>query len=358
MLPRRGLLVLLALALTGGGLHAAPSDPARLQLLAKMWNVTGADYFCFDARDHLGGAMEGVKIIANPEGKKADHDLFVAIYHNDSHPVYGNGLRRVYLATSDDLQTWKMRSVQGGSSDYPASQATIKAAPQGGFVVAWEQETAAGNSVHVRYYANKDLLYNAIATRMQDCPRQLSLDTQMEGAPTITAITETDVVLDFYQQQKVAGQAAVTRHARGRLSNFFPVSTPCTWQSVPQKLTDDSVLHWLVQWNEAAGASIGDSDGIATYTPRKLGSKVRFSLVEARLEAGNMNASKVFLRDHDSFNADPVWLNVGSTSYGMPSVTTDLKLNGQKITLVSVYIYPEGAVPGQTGQLIYYFKQY
>lgn len=118
-MPRLVAILLLGLLLAGPAL-AAPSDPARLQLLKKMWNVTGADYFHFDSRDHLGGPMEGVKIIANPEGQKTDHDLFIAIYHNDSHPVYGNGLQRVYLATSDDLQTWKMRSVQGGSSDYPA----------------------------------------------------------------------------------------------------------------------------------------------------------------------------------------------------------------------------------------------
>ena len=176
----------------------------------------------------------------------------------------------------------------------------------------------------------------------------------------MASITPIDIVLEFHAQQETPGPEGTTtvaRLARGRLTSFFPLSATSTWHSITQQVTDNAVLHWLKREGSDVVGCVVDMDGISTYIRRKLGSKVRFSIVAGQLKLGELGTSKVFLLDHDTFNADPVLLNVGSTSYGKPSVTTDLKLDGKKVTVVSMFIYAEGSTRGEAGQLIYYFPQ-
>ena len=352
--------VILVGTLIGGAAWAAPSDLARKELLWKMQDVPGAIYKKFDAKDDQGGRMEGAKIIANPEGTKEDRDTFLAIYHNDGNPMYGNGKSRVYLAASDDLQSWRVVSLQAGSSDYPATHPSIKAMPGGGFVVAWEQQSAVGTSLHVRSYENKQQLYNGTPVRAQDCAPSLSLALETLSCPSITAVSRTDVTME-YSQVEIQQGVPVTRVSRGRVSSFSPVIAPSAWTSAAESFPKNAVLYWLNQWSDgSAVARVDAGDGPSTYTLRRnnFGSKVRFSMLTGQLRgAGMAGVSRVFLFDHDTFNADPVWLNIASASYADPSVTTNLRVDGKLVTVVSINVLPEGSAPGEAGQLIYYFRQ-
>ncbi|MBP3965602.1 hypothetical protein [Paenibacillus lignilyticus] len=301
---------------------APPSDPIRAELKGKIANVTGAVAKKFNAKDNLGNNMDTAKIIANPYVS----GQFLAVYH-----TYTTGVAKLNLAKSTDLLNWTFIRALAGSSGNNATQGAIKAASDGGFVVAWEQEP--NNHLKVAYYSSWSNLQNGIASKTYNCPRQLS--SYAEGTPNIYSASSTSVDIGFHYFKN----GDVDRQARGTLTNFN------SWSSSTQPNMDNALLYWGVLGN------IGDRDSMAYkgYT---------FGLMEGQFTKNDFGSFRPFIYDYATGNAEPLAMTTpaGSTAFGNPSFTT-VTINGQAAVVVSMIIFSEGAQGSEGGQLIYYFYQ-
>ncbi len=114
-------------------------DQTRTELRSCIEDVTLATAYQYGVKDDRGNVMDTVKVIPIPET-----GVFAGVYHSyrdDSGAFY------VHLATSNDLMIWKWRTELAAE----ASQPTIQAAPDGGYVLAWEQEPE--NHLKFAYYS-------------------------------------------------------------------------------------------------------------------------------------------------------------------------------------------------------------
>ncbi len=130
----------------------SPSDNARRKLVSLIGQVRQADGRRYAVRDHLGNAMNCVKII-----KRTDSDDFIGVYH-----TYVDNILRVNLAISNDLLQWTwLRQLA-----VHASQPTIVVPadePQG-YLLVWEDTP----SIHLKFafYMTWDDLTAGILKRL------------------------------------------------------------------------------------------------------------------------------------------------------------------------------------------------
>ncbi|HEY5114259.1 MAG TPA: hypothetical protein VIJ00_01910, partial [Nakamurella sp.] len=115
--------------------------PTNQTIQTLLGNVVGSTAHRYAVTDSAGNTMDTVKIITNPAGG------YLGVYHT------GN---RVQLATSTDLVNWVFRR----TLDPQASQPTIFALPNGGFLTAAEFNNLAGSGglLRFRHYANLSAL--------------------------------------------------------------------------------------------------------------------------------------------------------------------------------------------------------
>ncbi|GAB3831136.1 hypothetical protein [Kribbella italica] len=336
-MPTKPMLVaalaaaLLATALTtpAEAKQAAPSDPARAELRGLLENVVGATGKRYNTRDDAGHVMDTVKIIQDTTGG------YLAV----SHHLAPDGHFRVNLATSTDLLNWHWERELAGSNTGPASQPTIAQAPNGGFVLAWEQEKPGGGDNHLafRYYANRaDLLAGRVG-RSFDAPRRLS--SCAEGTPNIYKITLSPDI--DHSTIDLGGHfwwnCDRDRQQRGTLTNFN------SWSTAAQPNVDNALLHWGV------GGNIGDRDQVAF---RDFG----FGLIEGQFTKGDFGSWRTFVYDYQTGNADQTTIRTdgGSTAFANPTVTALRAPNGAPALVFTLFVPSEGAAPGEAGELVYY----
>jgi hypothetical protein len=112
-----------------------PTDSAatRTELAALIEDVAGADGRVYGAHDDRGHTLDTIKIIAIEETGE-----FAGVYHSwrDDPGVFD-----IHLATSSDLLAWTWQVMLTSE----ASQPTIRAAQDGGYVTAWEITRLAGD---------------------------------------------------------------------------------------------------------------------------------------------------------------------------------------------------------------------
>ena len=101
-------------------------DQARSELRNCIEDVTRATASRYGVKDDRGNVVDAVKIIPVPEAGG-----FAGVYHSYRDDP---GAFYVHLATSNDLMNWSSELAA------EASQPTIQAASDGGYVLAWEQE--------------------------------------------------------------------------------------------------------------------------------------------------------------------------------------------------------------------------
>ena len=102
-------------------------EAARAELRDLIVDVTTATVSQFGLVDTTGAPMDTAKVISAP-----DVGRFIAVYHTGDDDL---GFQ-VQVATSDDVLTWTPVATLADA----ASQPTIAAATDGGYVVAWEQQ--------------------------------------------------------------------------------------------------------------------------------------------------------------------------------------------------------------------------
>lgn len=296
------------------------SDAIRDELQTMVENVTEADAYVYNARDSDGRVMDTAKIIEDPDGG------YLAIYHSHIGKAF-----RVSIATSTDLINWTFEQELG----VKASQPYILALPDGGFMVAWEQEPS--NHLAFRYYSSRADLMDGVVSRSFDVP--LPPSGCAEGTPNIYSVELSpdidhsiiDVGAHYYSD------CVRDLQQRGTLNNFK------SWDAEAQNELDDAVMQWGVE------GGIGDRDAV-------LYKEYLFGLIEGQFVQDKWETWRSFLYDYQTGDAEP--LNIvthgGSRAFANPTITNLRTPDGENALVVTLFIPKEGAVPGEIGELIYY----
>jgi hypothetical protein len=276
----------------------------------------------YGVRDDCDVSMDTLKIIESRAGR------YLGVYH-----AAAGGRFAVHLATSTDLLTWRHRAVL----DEPASQPTIAATPDGGFLLATEAGGSGGPAwLRFQYFPDLDRLMHAAPARAFDAPHTLVPPDQLaEGTPTIYSVSAgaaaVDVAFHYFRD------GVVDRQARGRLRDFRQ------WTTHREPRIDAAIEAWGVRGN------VGDRDHL-TFE----GAEV--DLVEGQLRPGRWDAWRLFLyqRGRGVARPLPVRTHRGSRSFGNPTVTALTAPSGAPALVVTLFLFPEGAAEGEGGQLVYY----
>src|SRR5262249_29042855 len=173
--------------------------PDRMTALVDLLTDVPAATARYDVRDDLGRSMDTLKVIAAPAGG------YLAVYHSG----IGNQQVALHVATSADLLTWTHRA----ELDRPASQPTIAALDNGGFLVGLE---AGGGGpppgLRFVYYASADRLLAGTADRIFDAPHTLvPRGRHAEGTPNIYSVrlgpdldqSEIDAGFHYFRRRRV-----------------------------------------------------------------------------------------------------------------------------------------------------------
>jgi hypothetical protein len=299
---------------------AGSLDAARAVLRGYIENVAQANARRYGTTDSAGRTMDTAKIIADPAGG------YLAVYH-----TMISGAFHVGLATSTDLINWTFQYDLGSR----ASQPVITALPNGGFVLAWEQEP--NNHLAFRYYSSRANLLSGTVAKSFDAPRKLS--PCAEGTPNIYSVTlnpdidhsTIDIGHHYYWN------CDRDRQARGQLTNFD------SWTRSAQPSYDDALLRWKV------GGNIGDREALSFKG-------YQFDVIEGQFTKGDFGSWRTFLYDHQTGIADQTNIRTegGSTAFANPSITSLKAPDGRMALVMTLFIPSEGAAPGESGELIYY----
>jgi hypothetical protein len=311
----------MAMASAGGG----SASPGTLELLGLLVDLTGPR--CrFGVRDDRGHSMDTLKVIESPAGG------YLGVYHCAT----GDGFE-VHLATSADLLTWQHQVLV----ETTASQPTIAAVPDGGFLLAME---AGGNGrpiwLRFKHYADLARLLAGAADRVFDAPHtQVPLGRLAEGTPNIYSATflpdldhsVIDVGFHYYRD------GDVDRQARGTLRDFRD------WTTIRVPRLDAAI--------EECGVS-GNIGGRDFFTWRG----EPYSLIEGQSRKGRWESWRVYLFDWSADAAYPVRLRTrgGSTAFGNPTLTMLRAPSGEPAVFLTAFVFTPGAAPGEAGPLLHY----
>lgn len=314
----RVAVALLAVLVAAAGVrvaHAA-SDGARNDLLAHLKAVPANAIY--GLADSTGTGMDTVKVIQAGPGD------YLAV----SHHLVGSQFS-VRLATSTDLRTFTFRA----TLDQNASQPYIAALSDGSLVVADEKGDATGSHVRFLHYASESALLAGAADRTFDTSRTLS--TCNEGTPDIESATPSRLVVGFH----FFSSCHVDREAQGILTSFS------SWSSVAAQTAEDTAIV-----NAGFPGKHGGRD--AVYWEG-----YPFRIVEAQDDTNLSGFAnwRLVLFDETTGTAfpAPVATAHGSTAFANPKLTLLDDPAGNRVLLVTTFIFSEGAASGEAGELLY-----
>jgi hypothetical protein len=347
--------------------HAGPSQRqrtlAREALASIVERVDRTTAYRYGATDDRGARLDGLKVL-QVDGTN------LGVYHAPAK----DGRFNVYLATSDDLITWKRRT----TIDAGASQPTIALLPSGGLVLAYEKvslielgpltsladtlESVVGpilNSptdrirLRFRYYRNVDALLHDQFAREFTAPRRLS--PTAEGTPSITNVklkrglisrSRIEVGMHYFADLDGNGTPDADRLATAVLTDFFKWQ-PRAAPDLDSGLMTAPFLH--AEYSQAPRGNIGDRDQIVF-------DGVRLELQEAQYIPDDYSSWRPFLIDPRGGAPRPLQIvtHAGSKSFGNPTATALTAPSGRDAVLVTVFVFSEGAAGNEAGPLIYY----
>ena len=336
------LIVCLALASTA--VAADPSGPARVRLAALLNSVPPQPHSRFAAQDNNGYPVGTIKIISRPGG--SGHG-YIGVYHISN----ANGTYFVRVGTSSDMLHWAYRATLARN----ASQPTITALSNGGFLVAFERYTPGflgltngASNLELLFYASYYDLVDGHASQTFIAPRTLSLS--FEGTPDIDSVTvgkPPSALLGLFQGSPMSNSTIqisfhylnakyVDRQASGTLVDF------AKWTAVDLPALDAA-------FGKAFRGNIGGRDDL-TFEGYP------FTIIEAQTTRNKYGTWRVYLRDDTSgllVRLSPRTPG-GSISFGNPKVTLLTDPTGKPAVVVSLYVFGSHNGPGEAGPLIYY----
>jgi len=318
-----GLLAAFALAASAvaacapaPGASPGSVEAARAELRDLITDVTAATAYRYQLADDQGRSMDTAKIIWMPEA-----DRFAAVYHiwTEADQAF-----HVELATSADLMAWT--SVVELADK--ASQPTIAAASDGGYVVAWEQEPDPIHIVIESFATWDDLRSGAVARRF-DVP--VTMPACGEGTPSIDAASSTRVDLGFHYH----GDCERDREASG-------TTDWTTWQAVARPERDQALIDLGV------AGHIGDRDTIS-FRGHDL------MLIEGQLTLDDFSTWRTFLYDDETRTAELLHVRThqGSVAFSNPTIG-QVRIGGHEAILVTLFLMGEGAPSSEDGPLLFY----
>lgn len=325
ILRRLPVITVMATGLLGLAIPHALATPgdalARTDLLNRIENVPANAIYSL--HDSAGASMDTVKVI---QGGPRD---YLAVYHS-----FLNGEFDVRLARSTDLRTWTYQV----TLDTQAAQPYLAKLPDGSFALAEEKDEPPPTSfVHIRFrhYRNETALLNGTPDRTFDTSRTLS--QCFEGTPDIESAGISTLIVGFHHAEN-CDTIPVDREAQGTLTNFD------SWTTSPQPSEDQAL--------DQAGfpGKHGDRDLVAWRGHR-------FRLLEAQNDTNFNSFSNWRLALYDLTNGKaypaPVKTAGGSTTFGNPTLTPVTGPSGRPLLVVTVFIFGEGAAPGEAAELLY-----
>ena len=231
----------------------------------------------------------------------------------------------VQLATSPDLMDWTWEVELADL----ASQPTIAAASDGGYVVAWEQEPDPIHMVIASFATWDDLRAGRVMRRF-DVP--VTMPACGEGTPSIDAASSERVDLGFHyhgdceRDREASGTNRLDELAGGRPAGTGP-GADRPRRGRPHRRPG----HDLVPWPRP-DAHRGPGD------PRRLRAPGARSSTTTRPARPRSSAS-------------------GRTPAAWPSATrrsSRIEIGGREAILVTLYVFTEGAQGGEDEELLFY----
>ena len=306
-------------------------DDERAPRLADLLDPRQADAFVAHARDDQDDSLDALDVIAAPPGEGVP-GRYIGVHH-----TLVGGVFTTKLATSDDLISWTHRA----DLDTHASQPTLAALPDGGFVLAAERDTpdeqyVSRSNLVLRHYDDWDALADGDFDRHVDLPRTLAATA--EGTPALSVVSwngpdASQIAVTFHYLKNIS----VDRQAVGTVTNFSATG----WSPQP-----DAPLNSLMVGLGTRG-NLGDrADLLFEGHP--------YAVVEAQSVKANFGTWRWYLYDRERNEARLLALRAPAGSYalGNPTVRTLPGPNGSPLVLSSGYIFSEGAATGEAGQFI------
>ena len=308
--------ILLIACQPGAATPSVSVQASRAELRDLITDVTASTAYRYQATDDLGRSMGPLDIVRIPEAA-----TFAGVYFTMSD---ADGMFHLQLATSRDLMDWTWRAELADQ----ASQPSIAAASDGGYVVAWEQEPDPIHMV-VSYFASWDDLLAGSSTKRFDVP--ITTPACGEGTPSIEAASSERVELGFHyhancERDLQAGGSTDWRR----------------WHSSLRMPLDKALMDLGVRGH------VGDRDSI-TFRGHDL------MLIEGQRVLDDWSAWRIFLYDAESRTAEELHFqtHAGSVSMGNPTIEL-IEILGRPAILVTLYVFTEGSHAHEDGELIYY----
>ncbi len=306
-------------------------DDARAARLAGLLEPAAAEVFVAHARDDLDNSLDGLDVIAAPAGQGIP-GRYVGVHHT---LVGGTYVSK--LATSENLTTWTHRA----DLDVHASQPTLAALPDGGFVLAFERDTpdpqyiSVANLV-VRHYAGWAALVAGTFDREANLPRTLA--PTAEGTPSLEVMSwngpdASQIAIHFHYLKNIS----VDRQAAGVLTNLDAAG----WAPRPESAINDLFIALGTRGN------LGDRADLS-YEGHP------YSVLEAQSIRSDFGAWRWYLYDRERGEARLLALRLPAGSYalGNPTARPLTSATGKPILLLSGYAFYQGAGAGEAGQFI------
>jgi hypothetical protein len=349
-----------------GALRAGPTA-SRLRAAIEDVSCATARYA---ATDSAGATLAGLKVIEAGDG-------YVGVYH-----AVNAGRFALYVGSSTDLVHWRRRA----TLDRDASQGTITSLPDGGFLVAYEWgntldllplldlspvtalpvdglravlDAAPRIRIRFRYYRSLRRLLAGIPARQFTVPRTLAKTA--EGTPSFTTasiardtpllpLSEStiEIGMHYFADLNGDGFPDADRQATGRLVDFN------TWSANDAPTLNASFANLPPAgrhppYARAPRGNYGDRD-LAVLEGEA------FQVHEAQYVRNDFGSWRPFLLDVSLQTLAPLFVRtrLGSSSFGNPTVTPLIAPDGQPAVFVSMFVFREGAAPGEAGALVYY----
>jgi hypothetical protein len=327
-------MLVVGAVLLGGMLAGEATADASPELVALLEDVEAADGRRYATVDSQGKGMDTAKVIADGD------DAYLAVYHT----LMPTGFH-VRLATSTDLLHWTYVT----TLEEHASQPTIAALSDGGFLVAYEKDGSGttcrgtGSCLAFEHYPTRTDLLGNRPDRTVSVNRTLS--SCNEGTPSIYAATldpdigHSIINVGFHYFRN----CDVDRQAIGTLTNFSG------W-----KVQADTNLNNRFASLGTIDGNVGDRDAFF-HQGRS------YSLVEGQSTKGDFGTWRPYLFDRSANTLTRLTLKTkaGSTAFGNPTYT-ELDLPGDlgRGFVATQFLFSEGARAtdgvSEAGALFYY----
>ena len=319
---RRSLAALLgataALAACAPAPEATPIsvEAARTELLGLITDVTQATAYRYKLEDDQGRRMGPMDVLWIPEA-----DTFAAVYFSwdDVDQAFHS-----HVATSTDLLNWNWEVELA----HQASQPSIAAMSDGGYVVAWEQEPDPIHMVIASFASWDDLRAGAIERKF-DVP--ITMPACGEGTPSIDAASRERVDLSFHYHADCE---------RDRQASGWTDWT--TWEAVARPERDQALI------DRGVAGHIGDRDTISFRG-------YDLMLLEGERIPGDWSSWRTFIYDDETRGADEISFrtHAGSQAFSNASIS-EVRVDGQDAILVTLYLFTEGSRGGEDEELLFY----